>query len=127
MECYEKYNVTAHQEHVGSKVREIWQEVANKYNVKIHIFGILPLIHFCFEYENTLAYKTYFTQEMLAEGFLAANGVYASLAHTDDVLKKYKDACDKVFSKIGDIVQSGKNVEDYLRGPVCHSGFSRLN
>lgn len=127
MECYEKYNVTAHQEHVGRKVREIWQEAANKYNVKIHIFGILPLIHFGFEYENPLAYKTYFTQEMLSEGFLAANGVYASLAHTDDVLEKYKAACDKVFSKIGDIVQSSRNVEDYLRGSVCHAGFARLN
>lgn len=127
MECYEKYNVTAHQEHVGRKVREIWQETANKYNVKIHIFGILPLIHFCFEYENPLAYKTYFTQEMLAEGFLAANGVYASLAHTDDVLEKYKNACDKVFCKIGEIVKSGRNVEEFLNGPVCHSGFARLN
>ena len=64
---------------------------------------------------------------MLSEGFLAANGVYASLAHTDDVLEKYKVACDKVFGKIGEIVQSGKTVEDYLRGPVCHAGFARLN
>lgn len=127
MECYEKYNVTAHQEYVGSRVREIWQETSNKYNVKIHVFGILPLIHFGFEYENPLAYKTYFTQEMLAEGFLAANGVYASLAHTDDVLEKYNNACDKVFGKMGEIVKSGRVIQDFLNGPVCHSGFARLN
>lgn len=127
IECYEKYNVTAHQEYVGSRVRKIWQENSNKYNVKIHVFGILPLIHFGFEYENPLAYKTYFTQEMLAEGFLASNGVYASLAHTDDVLEKYNNACDKVFCKMGEIVKSGRNIEEYLNGPVCHSGFARLN
>ena len=127
IECYEKYNVAVHQEAVGSKVKGIWQEAADKYNLKIRIFGILPLIHFSFEYDNSLAYKTYFTQEMLAEGFLAANGVYASLAHTDEVLEKYKIACDRVFSKIINIINSGDNVGAYLNGPVCHAGFERLN
>ena len=127
IECYEKYNVAAHQEAVGNKVKSIWQEAADKYNLRIRIFGILPLIHFSFEYDNPLAYKTYFTQEMLAEGFLAANGVYASLAHTDEVLEKYKIACDRVFKKINDIAISGENLEMYLNGPVCHSGFERLN
>lgn len=127
MECYEKYDVSAHQERVGRKVKEIWQNLADKYGLKIHIFGILPLIHFSFEYENALAYKTYFTQEMLAEGFLAANGVYASLAHTDEIIEKYASACDVVFRKISEIVTKGKNIEDCLYGPVCHSGFARLN
>lgn len=127
MECYEKYNVTIHQEYVGNKVKDIWQYAADKYDVKIHIFGILPLIHFGFKYENPLAYKTYFTQEMLAEGFLAANGVYASLAHTDEVLQKYEIACNNVFCKISNIVNSGRRIEEYLNGPVCHSGFARLN
>ena len=127
IECYEKYNVSAHQEAVGNKVKSIWQEAADKYNLRIRIFGILPLIHFSFEYDNPLAYKTYFTQEMLAEGFLAANGVYASLAHTDEVLEKYKIACDRVFSNIRNIINLGGYIEEYLKGPVCHAGFERLN
>ncbi len=127
IECYERYNVSAHQEKVGKRVRDIWTKLADKYGIKIHIFGILPLIHFGFEYENPRAFKTYFTQEMLKEGFLAANGVYASLAHTDEAIDKYEAACDRVFSKIGDIIKVGKNIEDELDGPVCHAGFERLN
>lgn len=127
IECYEKYHVDAHQKYVGTKVKKIWEETAKKNGIKIHIFGILPLIHFAFEYEDGLALKTYFTQEMLTEGFLAANGVYASYAHNDEVLEKYKKACDVVFGKIAGIFASGKDIRDSLNGPVCHSGFERLN
>ena len=74
-----------------------------------------------------MALKTYFTQEMLKEGFLAANGVYASYAHNDEVLEKYKEACDVVFSKIAGIFAAGNDIRDSLNGPVCHSGFERLN
>ena len=127
IECYEKYNVAAHQEKVGKRVRNIWTKLADKFGIKVHIFGILPLLHFGFDYDNSRAFKTYFTQEMLKEGFLAANGVYASLAHTDETLDKYEAACDRVFGKIGDIIRTGKNIEDELEGPVCHAGFERLN
>ena len=127
IECYKKYEVWKHQEKVGKAVKTIWEKLAAKYELKINIFGILPLIHFGFEYDNALAYKTYFTQEMLKEGFLASTGVYASLAHTDDVIAKYEAACDRVFKKIGDIVKGDKNVESELEGPVCHAGFERLN
>ena len=64
---------------------------------------------------------------MLREGFLAANGVYASYAHNDEVLEKYKKACNVVFSKISELISNGKDVRDDLDGPVCHSGFERLN
>ena len=127
IECYEKYHVDAHQKYVGTKVKEIWEETAETNGVKIQVCGILPLIHFACEYEDGLALKTYFTQEMLKEGFLAANGVYASYAHNDEILAKYKKACDVVFGKIAGIFADGKDIRDSLNGPVCHSGFERLN
>lgn len=127
IECYEKYNVAEHQKKVGSRVKAIWEDAASRHGVNIHVFGILPLIHFGFDYDNPRALKTYFTQEMLKEGFLAANGVYASLAHTDVALDKYEAACDRVFEKIGNIIQQGKKIEAELDGPVCHAGFERLN
>lgn len=127
IECYEKYEVHKKQEAIGKAVKDIWERMAEKYSLKLHIFGILPLIHFGFEYDNALAYKTYFTQEMLKEGFLAANGVYASLAHTEEVLHKYENACDIVFGKIKAIMDAGKDIEAELDGPVCHAGFARLN
>ena len=127
IECYEKYDVCKRQIEVGTKVSEGWKNLGEKYGLKIHINGILPLIHFAFQYENPLAYKTYFTQEMLKEGFLAGPGVYASLAHTDEIIDMYFEACDRTFAKVSDIINNGKNIVEYLDGPVCHAGFERLN
>ena len=45
----------------------------------------------------------------------------------DEVLEKYKKACDVVFGKIAGIFADGKDIRDSLNGPVCHSGFERLN
>lgn len=127
IECYEKYDVCKRQVEVGTKISEGWKMLGEKYGLKLHINGILPLIHFAFQYENPLAYKTYFTQEMLKEGFLAGPGVYASLAHTDEIIDMYFEACDRTFAKVSDIINNGKNIVEYLDGPVCHAGFERLN
>ncbi len=127
IECYEKYNVSKRQIEVGQRISDGWKALAEKYGLKLHINGILPLIHFAFCYDNPLAYKTFFTQEMLKEGFLAGVGLYASLAHTDELIDKYFVSCEKVFAKIAEIIKNGKNILDYLDGPVCHAGFERLN
>ncbi|MDR2591020.1 MAG: aminotransferase class III-fold pyridoxal phosphate-dependent enzyme [Oscillospiraceae bacterium] len=120
-------NVSEHLDKIGKKVQEIWVNTAKKENLDIHVGGIHPLSHFIFSYDNPLAYKTYFTQEMLKEGFLAGTGFYASYAHTFDVLDKYSIACEKVFKKIADIVNCDIDITEYLEGEVCHSGFARLN
>ena len=75
IECYIKYDVAKHQNKVGKKISDIWKSNAEKYNLNMRISGILPLIHFTLDYENPLAYKTYFTQEMLKEGFLAGTEI----------------------------------------------------
>lgn len=125
--CYQKYEVDKVQEHVGRRVKEIWTKAAADADVKIRISGILPLIHFEFSYENPLAFKTYFTQEMLKEGFLAGPGVYASYAHKDEMIDQYDAAVRNVFGKVGNIVRNGTDIMSKLDGPVCHAGFERLN
>lgn len=127
IECYQKYKVDERQSRVGEKVRDGWIKCAEETGIKIHTSGILPLIHFELEYKNALAYKTYFTQEMLKEGFLAGPGVYASMAHTDEIIEKYLTACGNVFDKIAHIHKKGDDITKYLEGPVCHVGFERLN
>jgi glutamate-1-semialdehyde aminotransferase len=127
IKCYEKYHVAEHQLHVGERVEKGWKELAEKHHLSIETNGILPLKHFAFEYENPLAYKTFFTQEMLKLGFLAGPGVYASLAHTDELVDKYLEACDSVFGEIEHARAEGKDIETLLEGPVCHAGFERLN
>lgn len=127
IECYEKNNVSEHQIHVGQRVKEGWERLAQKHGLEIETNGILPLIHFGFKYDNALAYKTFFTQEMLKEGFLAGPGVYASLAHTDELIDKYLKACDRVFAKIEELNKKNQDITALLEGPVCHAGFERLN
>lgn len=125
--CYQKYQVEKHQKRIGEKVQEGWKAIAEKTGVRIHISGILPLSHFEFKYNNPLVYKTYFTQEMLAEGFLAGTGLYVSLAHTDEIVEKYLQAVERVFGKIGEIRKKDEEIGNNLKGPVCHAGFERLN
>ena len=126
IECYQKYNVSEHQVHIGQRIKDGWENLAEKYELEIETNGILPLIHFGFKYDNALAYKTFFTQEMLKEGFLAGPGVYASLAHTDELVDKYLGACGRVFEKVKNARDKSMDITMLLDGPVCHAGFERL-
>lgn len=127
IECYRKYHVEEHQKKIGEKVQNGWKVIADRTNIKIAISGILPLSHFEFKYENPLAYKTYFTQEMLEEGFLAATGLYVSLAHTDEIVDKYLEAVERTLKKIAVIHSKGEDIQQYLKSSICHAGFERLN
>ncbi len=127
MECYQKYEVHKHQKHVGKMISEGWKQAAEKAGVDITVSGILPLIHFSFNYDNQLAYKTYFTQEMLKEGYLAGPSVYASFAHKDSMIKDYIGACERVFEKVVKLISKSGDITKHLEGPICHAGFERLN
>ena len=109
----------------GKKVKQIWENTANEYNLVLKINGIDPLCHFEFINEKSLECKTLFTQEMLKLGFLANNSFYLSYAHTDEIINKYKDAVDRSFKKIEETL-SNDDFESTLNGPVCQVGFKRL-
>jgi glutamate-1-semialdehyde 2,1-aminomutase len=110
----------------GLQIRERWQKLADKYGLQIEHWGLPALAGYTFKGDNALAYKTLITQEMLAKGYLAGNSVYVSLAHTSEVVDGYFDALDPIFAIIKEC-QEGRNLTDVLNGPVCHSGFKRLN
>ena len=111
---------------VGSQIRQRWREIANEHRLEIDTFGLTALPGFNFKSENNLTYKTFITQEMLKKGYLAANSVYVCTEHTEQVLNDYFEALSPVFSTIADC-ENGQNVDELLEGPVCHSGFKRLN
>jgi len=75
---------------------------------------------------NALAYKTLITQEMLNQGFLASNSVYVCTEHTQEVVDEYFTLLDPIFQKIRQC-EDGKDVMSLLNGPICDSGFKRLN
>lgn len=128
IELYQKYRVWEKQMEYGEMVQEGWKQKAVKNGLKIEVGGILPLGHFnIIGREDALVYKTFFIQEMLKHGYIASNAFYTSYAHSADIINRYLDCVDLVFSKIAGIDKRGEDVRAYLEGPVCHSGFGRLN
>lgn len=110
----------------GYTIRRRWQELADKHGLAISHWGLPALTGFTFASPHALAYKTLITQEMLKQRILATNCVYASLAHTESVVNSYFDFLDPIFAQIREC-EEGRDVMTLLDGPVCHSGFKRLN
>ncbi len=118
-------DVPTHLINTGKKMKDIWLRVAKNNNIEIEVSGIDPLAHFAFNYTNALSLKTLYTQEMLERGVLATNAFYSSYAHDDIALNKYEFSANEAFEIIYKAIQSG-NPENFLKTPVCHSGFKRL-
>jgi glutamate-1-semialdehyde aminotransferase len=112
---------------IGNKMRSVWTNLANNHGIDISISGIPSLSTYSFNYEEGLKYKTLLTQEMLKKGFLASTNFYASIAHEDQFMKQYSESLNEVYSLIKDCIDQQYNIDDLLNGPVCHSGFKRLN
>ena len=110
----------------GRDIGRRWQALARKHDLPIQISGLPALIGFSFPVPDMLKYKTLITQEMLKKGYLAATSVYVCTEHTPEVVDAYFEELDPIFALISDC-ESGRSVDDLLEGPVCHSGFKRLN
>lgn len=121
---FRKCNVATHLITSGQRVKEGWAEIAARHGVQIEIGGIDPLAHFSFK-NDPLVMKTLFTQLMLEQGFLATNAYYASHAHHADQIDLYLQAADRAFARLAEASEHGR-AESCLKGPVCHSGFTRL-
>lgn len=110
----------------GLDIRERWQKLADKHGLSINHWGLPALTGYTFRSEQSLAYKTLITQEMLERGYLAGNSVYVCTEHTPEVVDAYFAALDPVFALISEC-EDGRDVMGLLKGPVCHGGFKRLN
>lgn len=119
-------NAPAHLEMVGKTVQKAWVEIGAAHGLDVHAGGIYPLSHFEIGGQNRLAIKTAFTQAMFDRGYLANWSLYATTAHTNDLLERYLEACGGAMKEIAPFVKDN-SVERYLKGPVAHSGFQRLN
>ena len=110
----------------GLKIRQGWQDLADRHGLGIDHWGLPALTGFTFRSPNALAYKTLITQDMLAKGYLAGNSVYVCTEHTPDVLAGFLEALDPIFGMIREC-EEGRDVMSLLKGPICHGGFKRLN
>lgn len=112
---------------IGKSIRSVWESFSDQYNIPINIGGILPLSSFVIDHPDWLKFKTYITQECLKEGILAANSLYASLAHQNNHIHQYQSVVDPIFSKIGKCINEELDINSLLESPICHDGFKRLN
>lgn len=123
---YRRENVSAHLIRMGTAVQNIWTEAARDAGLDIHVGGIFPMSHFAFNGEDALVKMTFFVQEMLKHGILAANRYYANFAQQDEHVERYGKATRAVFAELARLSQAGK-LANALAGGVARPGFHRLN
>ena len=122
----QKIDLPSHVANVGSKVMELWRNLAVKHSLKISSDGYPCLAHFKFDHPQVDELTTAYTQLMLDRGFLAKTMLYPTMAHTDETVKLYGKAIDEVFGILSSALATGQ-ISSLLKGPVAHKGFARLN
>ena len=76
---------------------------------------------FSFKSKKSIQLETLFTTEMLSHGFLGFKQFRPSLAHKQNDLNNYANACEKVFK----LISEDKNLKN-LKSPIHQTGFKRL-
>ena len=112
---------------IGKAFKDRLQSLANKHSLMIDITGMDALTTYNFKYENSLEIKTFIIQEMLKENFLTSNVFYSSVEHSQEDMDAFFTSLDKVLKRLANIISNNEDLTTYLEGPVCHSGFERLN
>tara|TARA_Y100000591_G_scaffold139186_1_gene119535 strand:+ start:10023 stop:11327 length:1305 start_codon:yes stop_codon:yes gene_type:complete len=111
---------------IGIEIVDRWEKLGKIYNLPIQISGLPSLAVFTIKSNNWIKYKTFICQEMLKNGFLASNLIYSCIDHKSYVLDQYFDRLESIFSIIKDC-ENGRDIDTLLEGPICQTGFGRLN
>lgn len=109
----------------GRKINQAWTSAANASGINIKISGLLPLTHIDFLGEDPALMQTFYTQEMLRQGFLVGSSAYTTYAYDNEVLNEFSVATALVFQSMADHLQNG-TLRQSLACGVKHSGFQRL-
>jgi len=112
---------------IGLSIKDHWKEIFSENNLDIQISGIPAIQSFVFKSKDNIKYKTFITQEMLKKSILASTLLFTCISHTDDLIRRYIEELNMILSQIKKFETGESNVDSYLDGPSCHSGFKRLN
>jgi glutamate-1-semialdehyde aminotransferase len=123
---HRRCNVPQHLNHIGQMVRDGWRLAAERCGLPIQISGLVPMSSFAIQHEQSQAAYTLFTQIMLEKGFLATRTFDTTFAHQDHLIEEYLQATEDTFEEIAGALRRG-TVQTMLKGPVAHTGFTRLN
>ncbi len=112
---------------IGIKIRKKWQQLAQQHALNMTVSGLPAVQSYAFQSEDNLKYKTLVTQEMLKKGYLSTPLLFSSTAHDEETIERYVEALDDCFGQVKQCESGEASVNALLEGPVCHSGFKRLN
>ena len=112
---------------LGMQYRELMVELANEVGIEIEISGLPALTTYSVTELCKIEAKTYIAQELLKSGILATTAFYPSIKHEQQHLDLFFSKLRPIFQTIARTNNAKEKLVDLLEGPVCHSGFKRLN
>jgi len=113
---------------IGEEISSSWKKIFQDLGLNCNVFGTPTMPCFSFEGKNSQKYKTIFTDLMLKRNILASNVVFTSIVHQNrKILNNYLNHFYDAMKIISRIDNKKIKMEKYLKTPVCHSLFSRLN
>ena len=94
---------------IGKKVTSNWIKLSKKNKLPITTQGIPALTNFYFnDKKNHFKYRSYLINYFIKKGYLSSNIFYASISHTDNILKKYFSILDESFYNLSKLIKSEK-------------------
>jgi hypothetical protein len=103
----------------------MWRETGLSTGLTVVPTGVPSLSTFNIEGFEPLVVKTFITQEMIKNGFIAGTSLYASIAHESFILEKYQTKLQTVFKRISDS-ETSNGLEAQLDAGTAQAGFRRL-
>ena len=122
----ENRNTPDHLVHIGGIISSKWKSLFKKHNLDFTVTEFLPLITFKPNYGHiNNEILTYFTQEMLSRGYLAASSIYLSGCHTEEIISDYMKNVDDVLGDLSEKINN-RSIINSLRTSIREDGFKRL-
>jgi glutamate-1-semialdehyde 2,1-aminomutase len=84
----------------GTLIKKSLKKIALKNNLQIFFSESNALINFSIKGIDNDYLNTFILDKMLKKGFLAGNAIYVSVAHTENLIKKYIKNMDSIFKDI---------------------------
>jgi glutamate-1-semialdehyde 2,1-aminomutase len=109
---------------IGNQVQRQWEQFGEANGLTVTTGGLPALASFTIDGLDPLAVKTWVTATMLDQGYLAGVNLYASIAHTPEILDQYFQTIEPVFAALG-TMNDAALLTELADGP-SQSGFRRL-
>ena len=119
-------NVAEYIKELGEYFQNKLRKIIEQTGINMTVAGLPCISTFSFNYENTLEIKTLFIQEMLKKGYLCTLALYMTYSHNKEIIDTYLNEIHNFIIKYKKDIENN-NIKQYLEGPVCHSGFQRVN